>query len=59
MALFQKVLPFQPNSRTSITAQEATYPQPLLQTASQSVQKEMVAIRDELGLTQYTFPWED
>ena len=26
---------------------------------NESVQKEMVAIRDELDLTQYTFPWED
>ena len=26
---------------------------------NESVQKEMVTIRDELGLTQYKFPWED
>ena len=26
---------------------------------NESVQKEMVAVRDELGLTQYKFPWED
>ncbi len=26
---------------------------------NESVQKEIVAIRDELGLTQYTFPWEE
>ena len=25
---------------------------------NESVQKEIVAVRDELGLTQYTFPWE-
>ena len=25
---------------------------------NESVQKEIVAIRDELGLTQYKFPWE-
>ena len=25
---------------------------------NESVQKELVAVRDELGLTQYTFPWE-
>jgi LDH2 family malate/lactate/ureidoglycolate dehydrogenase len=24
-----------------------------------SVQKEITQIRDELGLTQYTFPWEE
>ena len=26
---------------------------------NESVQKEIVAVRDELGLTQYKFPWED
>lgn len=26
---------------------------------NESVQKEMVKVRDELGLTQYHFPWED
>ncbi|MBR6523432.1 MAG: Ldh family oxidoreductase [Clostridia bacterium] len=26
---------------------------------NESVQKEMIAVRDELGLTQYKFPWED
>lgn len=26
---------------------------------NESVQAEMIAIRDELGLTQYRFPWED
>ncbi|MBR7185837.1 MAG: Ldh family oxidoreductase [Clostridia bacterium] len=26
---------------------------------NESVQAEMVAVRDELGLTQYKFPWED
>ena len=26
---------------------------------NESVQKEIIAIRDELGLTQYKFPWED
>lgn len=26
---------------------------------NESVQKEIVAVRDELGLTQYRFPWED
>lgn len=26
---------------------------------NESVQKELVAVRDELGLTQYKFPWED
>ena len=26
---------------------------------NESVQKEMVQIRDELKLTQYKFPWED
>jgi LDH2 family malate/lactate/ureidoglycolate dehydrogenase len=26
---------------------------------NESVQKEMIAVRDELGLTQYTFPWEE
>ena len=26
---------------------------------NESVQKEMEAVRDELGLTQYKFPWED
>ncbi len=26
---------------------------------NESVQKEMLAVRDELGLTQYKFPWED
>ena len=24
-----------------------------------AVQKELVAVRDELGLKQYTFPWEE
>ena len=26
---------------------------------NESVQKEIIAVRDELGLTQYKFPWED
>lgn len=26
---------------------------------NESVQKEMIAVRDELGLTQYKFPWEE
>ena len=26
---------------------------------NESVQKEINAVRDELGLTQYKFPWED
>ena len=26
---------------------------------NESVQKEIIQIRDELGLTQYKFPWED
>ncbi len=26
---------------------------------NESVQKELIAIRDELGLTQYRFPFED
>ena len=26
---------------------------------TEPVQKEIVAVRDELGLTQYKFPWED
>ena len=26
---------------------------------NESVQKEITAVRDELGLTQYKFPWED
>ncbi len=26
---------------------------------NESVQKEMIQVRDELGLTQYKFPWED
>ena len=25
---------------------------------NESVQKEITAVRDELGLTQYVFPWE-
>ena len=25
---------------------------------NESVQKEIIAVRDELGLTQYKFPWE-
>ena len=26
---------------------------------NESVQKEIIAVRDELGLTKYKFPWED
>jgi len=26
---------------------------------NESVQKELIQVRDELGLTQYKFPWED
>ena len=26
---------------------------------NESVQKEIIQVRDELGLTQYKFPWED
>lgn len=26
---------------------------------NESVQKEIVEVRDQLGLTQYKFPWED
>jgi len=26
---------------------------------NESVQKEIITIRDELGLSQYTFPWEE
>ena len=25
---------------------------------NESVQKEIIKVRDDLGLTQYTFPWE-
>ena len=26
---------------------------------NESVQKEIIQVRDELGLTQYKFPWEE
>lgn len=30
-----------------------------IQIMQKSIQKKIMAVRDELGLTQYKFPWED
>ena len=52
-----------PGAERIYTAGEKEYEIGIARTSgvpiNESVQKEIIAVRDELGLTQYKFPWED